>query len=177
VLLTHGHVDHTYSVTPVCGAHGVAAHVHADDRYRLRDPLPSLSPVLLASLEQQFGTSATWAEPDDIVTLDGSTRLTLAGLDIDVVHAPGHTEGSLTFRLGDAVFFSGDLIFAGSIGRTDLPGGSYDAMLASLRRVVLPLPDELPILSGHGPATTVGRERATNPFLREVIDAAPTRGL
>lgn len=173
VLLTHGHIDHMWSVVPVCEAHDVPAYVHPGDRYMLSDPARSLG---LPAGQPVFG-GLTFAEPSDVVELTGSDTVPLAGLDFAVEHAPGHTEGSLTFRLGDAVFFSGDLIFAGSIGRTDLPGGSYDAMLDSLRRVVLPLPDELPILSGHGPATTVGRERATNPFLREVIAAAPTRGL
>jgi glyoxylase-like metal-dependent hydrolase (beta-lactamase superfamily II) len=178
VLLTHGHVDHTYSVTPVCGAHGVAAHVHADDRYRLRDPLSMLSPVLLASLEQQFGSSATWAEPDEIVTLDGSTPLTLAGVDIDVVHAPGHTEGSVMFALAGvpagapdgvtSTLLTGDVLFAGSIGRTDLAGGDHAVMLRSLRDRVLPLPDDTWVLPGHGPDTTIARERATNPFLRDL---------
>jgi hydroxyacylglutathione hydrolase len=178
VLLTHGHIDHTYSVTPVCGAHGVAAHVHGDDRYRLRDPLATLSPVLLAALEQQFGTRATWSEPDDIITLDGSTALTLAGLDIDVVHAPGHTEGSVMFALAgvpagapdgvSSTLLTGDVLFAGSIGRTDLPGGDHALMLRSLRDRVLPLPDDTWVLPGHGPDTTIARERATNPFLRDL---------
>jgi hydroxyacylglutathione hydrolase len=176
VLLTHGHVDHTYSVTPVCGAHGVAAHVHEDDRYRLRNPLASLSPMLLAALEQQFGTSATWAEPDDVVTLDGSKSLHLAGLEVEVVHAPGHTEGSVMFALAGvpddapdgvaSTVLTGDVLFAGSIGRTDLPGGDHATMLDSLRERVLPLPDDTWVLPGHGPDTTMARERTTNPFLR-----------
>ncbi len=176
VLLTHGHVDHTYSVTPVCGAHGVAAHVHEDDRYRLRDPLSELAPALLAALEQQFGGSATWAEPDDVVTLRGGAHLSVAGLELAVVHAPGHTEGSVMFALDDvpadapddvaATLLTGDVLFAGSIGRTDLAGGSHEAMQRSLSEKVLPLPDETWVLPGHGPATTMAHERATNPFLR-----------
>lgn len=176
VLLTHGHIDHTYSVTPVCGAHGVAAHVHDDDRYRLRDPLSTLGPALISALEQQFGTSAHWAEPDDVVTLSGGARLTVAGLEVDVVHAPGHTEGSVMFALdgvpADApddvtsTLLTGDVLFAGSIGRTDLAGGSDQAMQRSLIEKVLPLPDETWVLPGHGPVTTVAHERATNPFLR-----------
>lgn len=177
VLLTHGHIDHVWSVVPVCGAHDVPAYVHPADRYMLSDPgrsfgLPPGQPV--------FG-GLTFAEPSDVVELTGSDAITLAGLDFQVEHAPGHTEGSLTFRLGDAAFFSGDLVFAGSIGRTDLPGGDYETILDSLARVVLPLPDELPILSGHGPATTVGAERAANPYLAEAAArsglAAPGRGL
>ena len=174
VLLTHGHIAHVFSVVPVCGAHDVPAYVHPADRYMLTDPARSMG---LPPGQPMFGME--WSEPSEVVELMGSDRIELAGFDVPVDHAPGHTGGSVTFRFADAVLFSGDLIFAGSIGRTDLPGGSYDEIMSSLRRVVLPLPDELPILSGHGPDTTVGRERATNPYLREAADApAPTtRGL
>ncbi|HET8616738.1 MAG TPA: MBL fold metallo-hydrolase [Actinomycetales bacterium] len=181
VLLTHGHLDHTYSVTPVCGAHGVAAHVHEDDRYRLRDPLSELAPALLASLEQQFGSSGRWAEPDDVVTFGDGASLSIAGLELGVVHAPGHTEGSVMFAFDQvpngapadvsATVLTGDVLFAGSIGRTDLAGGDHAAMLRSLRERVLPLPDETWVLPGHGPSTTMAHERATNPFLRELHPA------
>ena len=99
VLLTHGHLDHVYSVTPVCGAASVAAHIHGDDRYRLKDPLSLLDPSLVAMLEQQFGTAATWREPDDVVSLADQDTLELAGLTVRVLHAPGHTEGSVMFAL------------------------------------------------------------------------------
>ena len=172
VLLTHGHIDHIWSVVPVCGARDVPAYIHPADRYMLSDPGRSLG---MPEGVAPFGLE--WSEPADVVELAETTTVSLAGLDFTVDLAPGHTEGSITFRLPE-VFFSGDLVFAGSIGRTDLPGGNYESMLESLRRVVLPLPDDLPILSGHGPETTVGRERATNPVLRELVDAAPiTRGL
>jgi hydroxyacylglutathione hydrolase len=180
VLLTHGHLDHTYSVTPVCGAHGVAAYVHADDRPRLVDPLQEYaSSGLLQMLEQQFGRAATWAEPDDVVQVGDGETLEVAGLQLDVVHAPGHTEGSVMFALPDVPegapddvsrsLLTGDVLFAGSIGRTDLPGGDHAAMLRSLRDRVLPQPDDSLVLPGHGPTTTIGRERATNPFLRELL--------
>jgi hydroxyacylglutathione hydrolase len=181
VLLTHGHLDHTYSVTPVCGAHGVAAYVHPGDRERLVDPLHEFtSSGLLAMLEQQFGRAATWAEPDDVVEVGDGVPLDLAGLRVDVVHAPGHTAGSVMFALpgvpDDAArdeqlsrtLLTGDVLFAGSIGRTDLPGGDPAAMQQSLRERVLPQPDDSLVLPGHGPATTIGRERAGNPFLREL---------
>lgn len=172
VLLTHGHIDHMWSVVPVCGTHDVPAYVHPADRYMLSDPAAALG----MPGRDLFGMAFT--EPSELIELTGHDEIDLAGLGFVVDHAPGHTEGSVTFRLGETALFSGDLVFAGSIGRTDLPGGSYDAILGSLRRVVLPLPDDLPILSGHGPATTVGRERATNPYLREAVEAAPTtRGL
>lgn len=176
VLLTHGHIDHVYSVTPVCGAGGVAAHVHADDRYRLTDPLAIGNAALQALLEQEFGAKTTWKEPSDVVLLGDGDTLELAGLSVDVVHAPGHTEGSVLFRLPQApdgsvaggTLLSGDVLFAGSIGRTDLPGGDHQAMVRSLRDKVLPQPDDVLVLPGHGPVTTIGRERATNPYLREV---------
>jgi glyoxylase-like metal-dependent hydrolase (beta-lactamase superfamily II) len=171
VLLTHGHLDHVYSVTPVCGSRGVPAYVHGEDRYRLADPLSLLDPMVVAMLEQQFGTKASWTEPDDIKPLFDGAELPLAGLTVRVDHAPGHTEGSVLFRLpGDGsssaeTCLSGDVLFAGSIGRTDLPGGDYGAMLRSLATKILPLPDDTVVLPGHGPATTIGAERSTNPFL------------
>lgn len=180
VLLTHGHLDHTYSVTPVCGSHGVAAYVHPDDRERLVDPLAEFaSNGMLAMLEQQFGSAATWREPDDVVEVGGGATLEVAGLQLDVVHAPGHTEGSVMFALPQVpsgapddvsrTLLTGDVLFAGSIGRTDLPGGDHAAMLRSLRDRVLTQPDDSLVLPGHGPATTIGRERASNPFLRELL--------
>jgi len=177
VLLTHGHLDHVYSVTPVCGG-DTAAYIHEDDRYRLEDPIALLDRGLVAMLEQQFGAQATWREPDRVVTISDQQSLTLAGLDITVRHAPGHTEGSVMFtlpqvpdRVGEetgttATCVSGDVLFAGSIGRSDLAGGDPAAMERSLRSVVLPLPDDMLVLPGHGPATTIGRERASNPYLQ-----------
>jgi len=175
VLLTHGHIDHVYSVTPVCGTHGIPAYLHGDDRYRLQDPLGTLDPGLLHMLEQEFGRRADWAEPDDVRTLVDGQQLDLVGLAMQVLHAPGHTEGSVMFStsqvpdgvdLGSTVI-SGDVLFAGSIGRTDLPGGDNAAMMRSLREKVLTLADDALVLPGHGPLTTVGRERATNPYLAE----------
>ncbi|MBX6358022.1 MAG: MBL fold metallo-hydrolase [Micromonosporaceae bacterium] len=176
VLLTHGHVDHTFSVAPVCGARGITAYVHPEDREMLADPAKGLSADLAALL----GGRLPYAEPEDVAELADGLTMNLAGLEITVDHAPGHTRGSVLFRMpGDdaPLCFSGDVLFAGSIGRTDLPGGSTAAMMASLRDKVLPLADDTVVLPGHGPATTIGRERATNPFLIEVAGApAPTRG-
>lgn len=179
VLLTHGHVDHVYSVTPVCGA-DTAAYIHTDDRYRLTDLLGRSNPGLVAMLEQQFGRKATWTEPTNVVEIRDRARLTLAGMDFDVLHAPGHTEGSAMFgvdRVPDALrgdvdvdrtMITGDVLFAGSIGRTDLPGGNDAAMRRSLRDVVLPLPDTTLVLPGHYQATTMAHERATNPYLKDL---------
>ncbi|MCA1823714.1 MAG: MBL fold metallo-hydrolase [Mycobacteriales bacterium] len=174
VLLTHGHIDHIWSVHPVCGARGIPAYIHPDDRELLTDPGKGLG----IAGQQALG-GLTFAEPDDLRLLTGPDTVSLAGLDFGVDFAPGHTPGSVTFRLATDVLFSGDLIFAGSIGRTDLPGGDTAEMMRSLARVVLPLPDEMAILSGHGPATTVGQERATNPFLADLgsLATSPRPGL
>jgi glyoxylase-like metal-dependent hydrolase (beta-lactamase superfamily II) len=180
VLLTHGHLDHTFSVAPVCGARGITAYVHPADLEMLADPAKGLS----MDLTELFGGRLTYTEPDDVAELTDGATLSLAGLEVTVDHAPGHTGGSVLFRLPgagsswdtDQVCLSGDVLFAGSIGRTDLPGGSTATMLTSLREKILPLADDTVVLPGHGPATTIGRERAQNPYLRELV-AAPGRGL
>jgi glyoxylase-like metal-dependent hydrolase (beta-lactamase superfamily II) len=178
VLITHGHLDHTFSVAPVCRARGVTAYIHPDDRELLADPGKGLSDG--SSLLE--GTGLTYSEPDDVAELPDGDPITVAGLEIRVDHAPGHTPGSVLFRLAAdpgvrelvqlpdlvEVCLSGDVLFAGSIGRTDLPGGSMETMLVSLRDKVLPLDDATLVLPGHGPATTIGRERAANPYLRQV---------
>jgi glyoxylase-like metal-dependent hydrolase (beta-lactamase superfamily II) len=173
VLLTHGHIDHIWSVAPVCGARNIPAFIHPDDRALLTDPARGLS---LMAGQQLFG-GITFTEPDDVVELTDGLTIQLAGIDVVVDHAPGHTPGSVTFRLpaaaDPATMFTGDLLFAGSIGRTDLPGGDYETILASLARVCLPEPDETVVLSGHGPQTTIGAERAHNPFLAGLT---PVRG-
>ena len=183
VLLTHGHIDHVASVVPVCGATGVPAWIHPEDRYMMADPEKALG----RSLGQQLMGSLTVGEPDDVRELTDGSVLDLAGLKLTVDHAPGHTKGSVTFRTPAAedippVLFSGDLLFAGSIGRTDLPGGDSGAIMRSLARVCLPLDDATVVLSGHGSQTTIGRERATNPYLQQAAGAVgapafPRRGM
>jgi hydroxyacylglutathione hydrolase len=179
VLLTHGHADHVWSVTPVCRSAGaqVAVHVHPDDRYRLRDPLAQLAPELRAMLAGMFGPEQRWQEPDSVVALPGAgdapASLEVAGLSLTVHHTPGHTEGSVVFHApGDdaSMLLSGDLLFAGSIGRSDLVGGDPAAMAASLRDVLPRFDDDTLVLPGHGPRTTMARERATNPYLRQLTE-------
>ncbi|MEU5181711.1 MBL fold metallo-hydrolase [Streptomyces longwoodensis] len=177
VVLTHGHLDHVASVVPVCGAHDVPAWIHPEDRYMMSDPEKALG----RSIGLPLLGDLTVGEPDDVRELTDGARLELAGLELTVAHAPGHTKGSVTFQLPEnadvpPVFFSGDLLFAGSIGRTDLPGGSMADMLESLARVCLPLDDSTVVLSGHGPQTTIGRERTANPYLRQVADGRPEPG-
>jgi glyoxylase-like metal-dependent hydrolase (beta-lactamase superfamily II) len=178
VLATHGHIDHIWSVAPVCGARGIPAYIHPADRALLSDPGRGLS---LAPGQQLFG-GLTFTEPDDVRELSDGMRLELAGFELVVDHAPGHTPGSVTFGLPPVteagMLFSGDLLFAGSIGRTDLPGGDYETILASLERVCLSLPGETQVLPGHGPQTTIEAERAHNPFLAGLAPAkGPVTGL
>ena len=177
VLLTHGHFDHTWSVLPVCGAKGVPAWIAPADREQLSDPW---SKVGMRAGTPLFGR-LEWSEPDDVRQLTDGQTLSLAGVELRVDAAPGHTAGSVTFTVdrGERLeFFSGDLLFAGSIGRTDFPGSSAEEIFASLARVCLPLPDETIVRPGHGPETTIGRERVSNPFLIEVgAQSPPTRGL
>jgi hydroxyacylglutathione hydrolase len=194
VLLTHGHIDHIWSVVPVCGAKNIPAYIHPADRALLSDPARGFP----AGVGEQLLGGLTFTEPADIAELADGAVLPLAGLEFIVDHAPGHTPGSVTFRLpaigpggpgaagsdaaaaaradGEPVLFSGDLLFAGSIGRTDLPGGDYPTILNSLARVCLPLPDETVVLSGHGPATTIGAERASNPFLVPLAERSARGG-
>ena len=170
VLLTHGHFDHTFSVLPVCQAREVPAYIHPADRGQLSDPW---SGVGIAVGTPLFGM-LTFAEPDDVRELADGDTVSLAGLDFGVRHTPGHSAGSVVFGLtapsaaDSAVLFSGDLLFAGSIGRVDLPGGSMAAMESSLRHVILPMDDATLVHPGHGPSTTIERERATNPYLQEI---------
>ena len=164
-LLTHGHLDHVWTVAPLAGARDLPAFIPPADRHLLTDPLAGFGPEARAA----FG-GLRLAEPDDVRELADGQVVELAGLHLQVDHTPGHTPGHVTFRSaadgeGPGHLLAGDLVFAGSIGRTDLPGGSTGQMLASLAARFLPLPDDMVVLPGHGPTTTVGRERATNPFL------------
>ena len=193
ILLTHGHLDHLWAVPQLARDLDVPVLLHSDDRWLWDDPAAAFGapPEVLST---EFGL--VWEPPDDLLreVLDGRSE-SFAGIRFDVAHTPGHTPGHVTYlargltgapvtlvpgptaaaggaaptaRAGDDVLFSGDLLFAGSIGRTDFPRGSAPAMMASLARAVLPLEDGTLVLSGHGSETTVGRERETNPFLMEV---------
>lgn len=187
VLLTHGHIDHVWSVVPVCGARGIPAYIHPDDRAMLADPLAGISAQTAQMLSAMTDGLLAAGEPDDLRLLGDGTVLELAGLELVVDHAPGHTRGSVMFRQAgsDGVppfLLSGDVLFEGSIGRTDLPGGDHGAMLASLAGKVLPLDDATVVLPGHGSTTSIGDERRSNPYLQALREhrpstAAPGRGL
>ena len=170
VLLTHGHIDHVWSVAPLSSEFDIPALIHADDRYRLVDPAGSSIVAAREQLMAMTKNSLELTEPSDIRLIEDEQTLDLVGLSFTVRHAPGHTEGSSVFEVDD-IMFSGDVLFAGSIGRTDLPGGDHERMIDSLRRVIVPAPDDMVVLPGHGGQTTIGAERASNPFLRPLLNA------
>jgi hydroxyacylglutathione hydrolase len=169
VMLSHGHLDHMWSVLPVCDGYEIPAWVHPGDRHLLADPWAGVSGETRTMFASVVGAT-DFAEPSDVRELVDGCSLEVAGMGFVADHAPGHTPGSTAFRMMDTgaepLMLSGDLLFAGSIGRTDLPGGDDAAMRDSLARVVLPQPDEMLVLPGHGETTTIGAERRANPFLR-----------
>jgi len=180
VLVTHGHFDHMWSAQDVAAEFGATVWIHPDDRHLLSDPMGAVSGESAAILRAQLGITdiPVFAEPADVRDAADGTEIVVDGLTFTVDHVPGHTRGTVVYRIPwdgpqdvSQLMFSGDFLFAGSIGRTDLEGGSHPRMLDSLRRRVLPLTDDTVVLPGHGPQTSIGRERATNPFLAELIDS------
>ncbi len=174
VLVTHGHIDHMWCVAPVAGTYEATAWIHPNDRHLLANPMAGMS---RETSQMLLGGNYTWAEPDDVREVFDGQTIEIAGMQFFVDHTPGHTPGSVTFRSDypdvaeiSQVMFAGDLLFEGSIGRTDLPGGDHPTMLRSLRNKVLTLSDDVVVLPGHGNQTSIGRERATNPFLQDLLD-------
>ena len=169
VLLTHGHLDHLWAAPEIAERLDVPVLLHPDDRWLWDNPAAGFGRSR-ELLEQEFGLA--WTPPDErLEDIKDGQRLSFAGVGLEVCHTPGHTPGSCVFLTpddGEPFLLSGDLLFAGSVGRTDLPRGSWDQQMDSLRRVVTVLPDAMTVLPGHGPDTTVGAERASNPFLRDL---------
>lgn len=167
VLLTHGHLDHTWAAAEVCGEWGIPAYIHPADRAQIADPWSGLGVEPGTDL---FGRTE-FAEPDEVRELADVQPLDVAGLSFAVRRTPGHTPGSVIYAVaGDRapLVFGGDLLFAGSIGRIDLPGGSSAEMARTITDVLLPMDDATVIHPGHGDSTTIARERAGNPFLAAV---------
>ena len=167
VILTHGHLDHTATAAQFCRAMDIPAYIHPADEYMLDDPLAALSPELRAALA---GLPVGDLRPPTVLELSDLLEPGLAGLPLTIDHTPGHTGGSVVLRLaGDVerpeILLTGDTLFAGSIGRTDLPGGSASQELGSIHERLLSRPDTAVVLPGHGPSSTIGAERAGNPFL------------
>jgi hydroxyacylglutathione hydrolase len=162
-LVTHGHLDHTFSIQPVCDGYGIAAYIHSEDRILLKHPEQALSQEFTQAL-----ATMVFSEPSDVRELRNGDMLDFLDMKIQAIHAPGHTRGSVIFTINGEVLISGDVLFAGSIGRTDQPTGSAKDMENTLRKKVLTLPDELRVLPGHGPETTIGHERRVNPYLKNL---------
>lgn len=164
VLLTHGHIDHIWSAQKVADTYGCPAYIHPEDRFMLTDPIKGFGPRLA-----QLAVGVLFSEPKQLVELDRDGALVdLGGIGVTVDHTPGHTRGSVVFRVSGGhydVVFTGDTLFRSSVGRTDLPGGSGRDLLGSIVTKLLVLDDETVVLPGHGPRSTIGHERRTNPFL------------
>lgn len=164
VLLTHGHIDHMWSAQKVADTYGCPTYIHAADRHMLNDPINGLGPRLA-----QLAVGALFREPRQVVELDrDGDKLDLGGITVTVDHTPGHTQGSVVFRVDegpDQLAFTGDTLFKNSVGRTDLPGGSGRDLLSSIVTKLLVLDDDTLVLPGHGERSTIGVERRSNPFL------------
>jgi len=173
-VVTHGHLDHTFSVTPLCKGYDIPAYIHQADSKLIGDPFKILLPGgPIDSLLGELG-SPKFSDPERLIAFDDSFTINLAGFDLVAHHAPGHTAGSATFVVNEEYLISGDVLFAGAIGRTDLPSGSSADMKVSLRKKILPLADELIVLPGHGPQTTIARERKSNPYLQDEFLNSPS---
>jgi hydroxyacylglutathione hydrolase len=154
VWLTHGHIDHILGVGAIKRATGVPIYLHPDDR-PLYEALPRFG--------EWIGLPLAAPPPPD-VELEPAGRVRVGGCEFEVRHTPGHSPGSVSF-VGHGVVFGGDVLFNGSIGRTDLPGGDHATLMATIQTHFLSLPDSTVLYSGHGPETTIGIERLTNPWL------------
>jgi glyoxylase-like metal-dependent hydrolase (beta-lactamase superfamily II) len=162
-LLTHGHLDHTFSIVPLADGYGIPTYIHSEDRLFVSNPAGIHGPDLMAQLGDM-----NFAEPKDLRELKNAEVINLLDMRLTAIHAPGHTRGSTMFTLNEEILISGDVLFAGSIGRTDLPTGSASQMKETLIKKVLPLHDDLRVLPGHGPETTIKFERKSNPYLKEL---------
>lgn len=166
ILATHGHLDHVGDAHLLAAAHDAPVYLAAPDQHLLTRPGDGLGPNGAAMMRQYTG-GETLPAIDKV--RDYPDEFTVAGLTVSAFEAPGHTRGSRLLTVdagGTSVVFSGDVLFAGTIGRTDLPGGSMDEMRETLRRIVEHFPAHTPLLPGHGQPTVLAEELATNPFLQ-----------
>jgi len=164
ILLTHAHIDHITGVAAARRATGAPVHLHRDDTFLYDDA---------EAMGAMFGMRVEALPPVDEFYTPGAV-IRLGRLEVRSHHTPGHSPGGVCLEVGGPSktgqdLFVGDTLFAGSIGRTDLPGGDYRTLIASIRDVLFPFGDEARVYSGHGPATTIGRERRTNPFLVNAV--------
>ena len=166
-LLTHGHMDHVWSVVPLCKDHNISAYLHAQDEWMITSPEKAYSKSGWEDIVNMAGGIPDY-KPKDLKLIKENKVLDLAGIKFKSHHAPGHTKGSTVFESGSHLF-SGDVLFNRGIGRTDLPGGDASAMDHTLANVILTFPDVMSVYPGHGPSTTIKDERTSNPYLRHLV--------
>ncbi len=160
IIATHGHLDHTFSIQPIADGYSIPAYIHSLDRSALAHPERIHGKEFIATY-----CDIDFVEPLDVRELRNEEVVELVGMKFKAIHAPGHTAGSLIFEVDEEILISGDVLFAGSIGRTDLPSGSAEQMEQTLRKKILPLSDHLRVLPGHGEETTMAKEKKSNPYL------------
>lgn len=155
IILTHGHVDHIISVEKIKDHFNIPVAIHREDKDMLENSAKNLSGA--------FGMGGVEVVPD--IVLEEGDELEFGGLSLKIIHTPGHTLGGITINIGNCLF-TGDTLFAGSIGRTDFPGGSFDDIISSIKDKLLIYPDDTLVYSGHGPSSTIKAEKNNNPFLK-----------
>jgi glyoxylase-like metal-dependent hydrolase (beta-lactamase superfamily II) len=162
-LLTHGHLDHTFSITPLADGYDIPTYIHSEDARFVAEPAGIHGEHFVEMI-----SAFSFAAPKKLEAIRDGSSFEFLGMSIKTIYAPGHTRGSAMFLINDEHLLSGDVLFAGSIGRTDLPTGSMKDMQNTLRTKVLTLDDEIRVLPGHGDETTIKYERKTNPYLKEL---------
>jgi glyoxylase-like metal-dependent hydrolase (beta-lactamase superfamily II) len=166
IVVTHGHLDHTYSVLPLSKEIPMRTYISKKDKYLLQDPYAALQKDSgIQYLIDQIAKENI-GEPNDVYALSDVENFEIAGMKIESKLAPGHTAGSMVFEVESEFLISGDVLFAGAIGRTDLPTGSMPMMKKTLKNIILKMTDELNVLPGHGVQTTIAEEKRSNPYLQ-----------
>jgi len=154
IILTHGHVDHISALKEVREATGAEVMIHKDDAGMLTSPAQNLSLFM--------GSMLKFKEADRL--LEDGEKIKVGNVTLEVIHTPGHTPGGICLKVGNDLI-SGDTLFAGSVGRSDFPGGDHNVLINSIKTKLLAFPDETKVYPGHGPASTIGQEKKINPFL------------